>query len=345
MKAIEVVGNGAEARLQIGEASTPDASPDELRIRVYATAVNRADLLQRRGFYPPPPGASAVLGLECAGIVTATGSRVESHREGDRVMALLSGGGYAEEVVVHAGSALAIPERLSFDQAAAIPEVFLTCQLNLFAIANTQPDAWVLVHGGGSGIGTASIQMLRAAGAHVIVTCGSDEKCKRCLELGADAALNYREADFAPRVRELTEGRGVDVVFDSIGAPYLAQHLGCLATNGRLVMIGLMGGAQAEINLGLLLMKRLQVIGSTLRSRSVEEKREIVRAFWQRFGSALSQGSVAPVIDRVLPLESAQEAHDVVERSEHFGKVVLRVRDPDQATPGSSSSAGAISSG
>lgn len=327
MKAIEVQGSGKEARLVLGEAPKPELAADALRIDVVATAVNRADLMQRQGLYPPPPGASPVLGLECAGTVAECGPDVKGFRPGDRVMALLPGGGYAEQVAVHAGSVMAIPEAMDFEHAAAVPEVFLTCHLNLFQLASLPAGGWALVHGGGSGIGTASIQLIRAADAHVIVTAGSDVKCGRCLELGADAALNYRDGEFAGRVMELTDGRGVDVVFDSIGAPYLGQHLQCLAVGGRLVLIGLMGGARAELNLGLLLAKRLQLIGSTLRARPVEEKAEIVRGFISRFGDALEEGEIGPVIDRVLPLAEAQRAHDLLQASEHFGKVVLRVAE------------------
>jgi putative PIG3 family NAD(P)H quinone oxidoreductase len=326
MRAIEIVGKGKEARLVLGEAPDPKPGPGEVAIRNHATAVNRADLMQRRGLYPPPPGASDVLGLECAGVIDAIGDGVEDFRPGDRVMALLPGGGYAEEVVVHAGSVLRIPDALPFEEAAGIPEVFLTVYLNVFELGGLPEGGWALVHGGGSGIGTASIQLLHRAGAHVIVTAGSAEKCQRCLDLGADVALNYREGPFADAVLERTEGLGVHVVLDSIGAPYLEQHLRCVRLEGKLVLIGLMGGARAEINLGILVGKRLSVIGSTLRSRSPEEKAGIVARFRGRFGSEIESGGLKPVVDRVLPLERAQEAHDVVERSEHFGKVVLQVR-------------------
>ena len=329
MQVIEVVGEGKDARLELGEAPTPKPESNELRIAVTATAVNRADLLQRRGLYPPPPGASNVLGLECAGVVEGLGSEVRGYRPGERVMALLAGGGYAEQVVVDEGSVLPIPDGMDFDEAAAVPETFLTCYLNLFRIGGARQGQWVLVHGGGSGIGTSAIRLLRAAGIHVIVTCGSPEKVERCLELGADAALNYREGPFAPGVRELTGGAGVDLVLDSIGAPYLEPHLRCLRIGGSLILIGLMGGAKAELNLGMLLAKRLSVIGSTLRARPVDEKASIVRGFLEQFGEALRVGTIPPVLDRVLPLASAQEAHDLVERSEHFGKVVLRVREGD----------------
>jgi putative PIG3 family NAD(P)H quinone oxidoreductase len=325
MRAILIEGSGSDAKLVLGNATPPELGPGELRIDVEATAVNRADLMQARGLYPPPPGASDILGLECAGVVRELGSGVEGFAAGDRVMALLPGGGYAAEVVVHAGSVMPVPERLSLEEAAGIPEVFLTCYLNLFMIASASSGGAALVHGGGSGIGTAAIQLLREAGLKAVVTAGSEEKCKRCLELGADLAVNYRSEEFAPRVLEFTAGRGVDVVLDSIGAPYLAGHLECLAVGGTLVLIGLMGGAKAEINLGLVVAKRLGIQGSTLRARPVEEKAQIVAGFWDRFGAALEGGRIGPTIDRVLPLGEAGEAHALLQRSDHFGKVVLRV--------------------
>jgi len=326
MYAIQVVGKGKAARLKLAETADPVRGADEVEIEVVATAVNRADLLQRRGLYPPPPGASTLLGLECAGVVTHPGPAGSRFQAGERVMALLAGGGYAQRVCVHEGSLMHIPEGISFEEAAAIPEVFLTCYLNLFRLGGASPDGWVLVHGGGSGIGTAAIRLLCAAGLHAIVTCGSEQKCRRCVELGAEAALDYRKGDFSQSVLELTQGEGVDIVLDSIGAPYLEWHLRCMRTGGRLVLIGLMGGAHVEINLGMLLARRLHVMGSTLRSRSVEEKATIVQGFMERFGSDLAQGRLQPVVDRVFPLAEAQQAHDRVERSEHFGKVVLRVR-------------------
>jgi tumor protein p53-inducible protein 3 len=325
MKAIVFDAPGSEEVLRIGEAPVPTLVPDELRIRVRATAVNRADLLQRQGMYPPPPGASAILGLECAGEVTEVGPAVSGWQVGDRAMALLSGGGYAEEAVVHYGSAMHVPPTLSFEEAGALPEVFLTAFLNLFLLGGIKSGGAALVHGGGSGVGTASIALLREAGAQSIVTAGSDDKCQRCRALGANVAINYRAGDFAPAVRDATGGRGVDVVLDSIGGRYLGSNIECLALDGRLVIIGLLGGAKAEINLALLLMRRLHVIGSTLRARSVADKAEIVARFSERFGAALAAGRIKPVIDRILPLAQAADAHRVVQSSVHFGKVVLRV--------------------
>jgi len=325
MKAIVFDAPGDESVLRLGEVAAPALGPGELRLRVAATAVNRADLLQRQGLYPPPPGASPILGLECAGEVAEIGVGVAGWRVGERAMALLAGGGYAEEVVVPASCAMRVPERLSLEEAAAVPEVFLTVFSNVFQLGALPPGGRALVHGGGSGIGTAAIQLVKAAGGTIYVTAGSPEKCRRCLELGADAAFDYRAQDFAAETKRASEGRGVDVVLDSIGAPYLAKNLASLALGGRLVLIGLMGGARAEIGLGELLVRRLQVIGSTLRSRPVAEKAAIVAGFVERFGAELASGRIAPVVDRILPLAEAAAAHRRVKASEHFGKVVLRV--------------------
>ena len=325
MKAILFDKPGDESVLYLGEATDPPVGAGEVRLRVRACAVNRADLLQRQGMYPPPPGASPILGLECAGEVAELGAGVSGWRVGDRAMALLAGGGYAEQVAVHAGSLLPVPAHFSWEQAASLPEVYLTVFLTVFQLGGLCAGGAVLVHGGGSGIGTACTQLAKRAGARVVATAGSDEKCKRCLELGADAAVNYRSGDFVAAAQEATGGRGVDVVLDSIGAPYLERNLTALAIGGRLVLIGLMGGAKAEINLAALLARRLSVIGSTLRTRPVEEKAALVAAFRAQFGAALEQGALVPVVDRVLPLAQAGEAHRAMKASEHFGKIALRV--------------------
>ncbi len=304
----------------MGEAPRPTLGPHDLRIDVRATAVNRADLLQRAGNYPPPPGASPILGLECAGVVAEIGAEVRGWSAGDRAMALLPGGGYAEEVVVHAGSAMHVPDALSDEEAAALPEVFLTAFLNLFLLARLREGETVLIHGGGSGVGTAGTTLAKLAGARVIVTAGSREKCERCLAHGADVAIDYREEDFVEKAR------GANVILDHIGARYLARDLDAIATDGRIVVIGSMGGERvAQIDVVKLLGKRAQILGSTLRSRSVEEKQGIVEAFMARFGAELAAGRVRPVVHAVLPLEQADEAHDLMEASEHFGKIVLRV--------------------
>jgi putative PIG3 family NAD(P)H quinone oxidoreductase len=325
MKAILFDQPGDESVLYLGETADPVPGPGEVRLRVHACAVNRADLLQRQGLYPPPPGASPILGLECAGEVAELGAGVSGWRVGDRAMALLAGGGYAEQVVVHAGSLLPVPAHFSWEQAASLPEVYLTVFLTVFQLGALRSGGAVLVHGGGSGIGTACTQLAKRAGAIVVATAGSDAKCRRCLELGADAAVNYREGDFVAAAAQATGGRGVDVVLDSIGAPYLDRNLSALAVGGRLVVIGLMGGAKAELNIAGLLARRLSVIGSTLRARSAEEKAELVAAFRARFGDALEEGAIVPVVDRVLPLAEAGEAHRAMKASEHFGKIALRV--------------------
>src|SRR5262245_1391980 len=327
MRAILVREPGDEDVLVLGEAPSPPLGSEDLRLRVAATAVNRADLLQRQGLYPPPPGASPILGLECAGDIVEIGPEAAGFTRGQRVMALLAGGGYAEETTVHHGSVLPVPAALTDEEAGRFPEAFFTAFSNLFlpGLGALRTGEAALVHGGGGGVGTAAIRLLREAGHPALVTAGSAEKCRRCSELGASLAIDYTRDDFVARAREATGGRGVDVILDHIGARYLAQNLAALATGGRLVEIGLMGGARAELDLAALLVRRLSVIGSTLRSRTVAEKAAIVDAFAARFGAALEAGRLRPVIDRVLPLAEAAEAHRLMRASAHFGKIVLRV--------------------
>ena len=323
MKAIIFDHPGDESVLRVGEAPSPALGPNDVRIRVRATAVNRADLVQRQGFYAPPPGASEVLGLECCGEVTEVGDAVEGWRRGDRAMALLPGGGYAEEAVVDAGSAMPVPKGFSDVEGGAFPEVFLTAFLNVFELGQPPAGGGVLVHAGGGGVGTAAIRLCREAGLRVLVTAGSEAKCQRCRAMGASAAINYRQDDFVRVLRDVTDGRGVDVVLDCIGAAYFERNLSCLAPDGRLVVIGMMGGGRTELDLASLLVGRKQVIGSTLRPRAPQVKAAIVRAFRQRFGAALDAGRLRPVIDCELPLEQAAEAHRLMEASRHFGKIAL----------------------
>jgi putative PIG3 family NAD(P)H quinone oxidoreductase len=325
MKAILIEKPGDESALKLGAAPDPVPGPADLLIRVTYAALNRADIMQRQGFYPPPPGASPILGLECAGEVAAIGNEVTGWRVGDRAMALLPGGGYAELAVVHYGSAMHVPAALSDTEAAAMPEVFLTAFLNLFMLAGIKPGESALIHGGGSGVGTASIQLLGVAGARSLVTAGSDAKCEQCLRHGADIAINYSSGPFAPKVRAATNERGADVILDSIGAAYLAQNLEALANGGRLVLIGLMRGAKAELDLALVLSRHLRIIGSTLRTRPVAEKAEIVTAFLARFGDALKAGKLRPPIYKTIPIADAAEGHRMMQASEHFGKIVLQV--------------------
>ncbi len=318
MRAVTLPAFGDESVLTLSDVPPPPLGPDDIRISVVATAVNRADLLQREGHYPPPPDASQILGLECAGHVVEVGPYVAGWRTGERAMALLPGGGYAEQVVVHAGSAMHVPDPMSDEEAAAMPEVFLTAFLNLFLLGVAKRGERVLIHGGGSGVGTAATTLAKLAGLHVAVTAGSAEKCARCLRHGADEAIDYREDDFTERARD------IDLVLDHIGARYLPGDLQVLRTGGRVVIIGSMGGERkAEIDVTAILMKRLQIIGSTLRSRSAEEKARIVEAFTARFGEDLRAGKIRPVIDCVYPLEQVAEAHRHM-NGDHFGNV-LRV--------------------
>jgi putative PIG3 family NAD(P)H quinone oxidoreductase len=327
MRAIVIREPGDETVLVLGEAPRPALGPADVRIHVRATALNRADLLQRQGMYPAPPGASDILGMECAGDVVETGPEAREFRPGERVMALLPGGGYAEEACVDHGSVIPLPDAMSYEEGGAFPEVFLTAFSNLFmaGLGALGPHESALVHGGGGGVGTAAILLMRVEGRQCVVTVGSRDKAARCLELGATAAIDYKTEDFSARVRELTGGRGVDVVLDHIGGRYLSQNLECLAVDGRLVEIGLMGGAKAELNLAQLLVRRLAVIGSTLRGRSVEKKAAMVRGLRDRFGHSLAAGRLRPVIHATLPLADAAEAHRLMQSSAHFGKIVLRV--------------------
>lgn len=325
MKAILIDKPGDETVLRVGDYPEPKLGPSELLIKVKCAGLNRADLMQRQGFYPPPPGASPILGLECSGEVIGVGAEVKGWRIGQRAMALLAGGGYAEKAAVDAGSAMPIPEELSDEEAAALPEVFLTAFLNLFMLGEVKAGEAVLIHGGGSGVGTASIKLLTEAGARSIVTAGSDEKCQQCLSFGADVAINYKSGPFAPKVKAATNDRGADIILDSIGAAYLGQNLEALAHGGRLILVGLMRGAKAEIDLTQVLRRHLNIFGSTLRSRSVEEKAEILSTFENHFAAALAAGRLRPPIYKVLPLSEAAEAHRMMQSSEHFGKIVLRV--------------------
>lgn len=311
--------------LAVQEVPDPVPADGEILIRNRATALNRADVLQRMGFYPPPPGASEVPGLECAGEVEALGPGVTGIKIGERVFALLAGGGYAEKVTLPAEVAMPIPDCLDFEQAAAVPEVFTTAYDNLVNYGRIRKGDWALVHGGGSGVGTACIQLLKRLGASVAVTVGSKEKAERCLALGADAAINYKEEAFDEAARAVTGGRGVDVVLDIIGGAYLERNLKSLAPDGRLVIIGAMGGLQGEINLGLMLGKRLSIQATTLRARPVEYKARLARQIEAEVLPGLADGSIVPVIDRVFDLSEVAEAHRLMESNAHFGKIVLRI--------------------
>lgn len=331
MRAVLMDGVGGPEVLRIGTAPRPRPGPGQVLIRVAATSVNRADMQQRAGNYPPPPGESEILGLECAGVIAELGAGVAGWRVGDRVMTLLGGGGYAEYAVAPASTLLPVPEHLDLIQAAAITEVFVTAWLNVFREAGLKPGETLLVHGGASGVGTAAIQLAKALGpAPVIVTVGSAAKAEACRELGADHAIRYKEEDFSKRVLELTGGHGADVILDHIGAAYLEPNLACLALYGRLVIIGLLGGAKAELNIGRLMVKRQRIIGSVLRARPVEEKAQITAAFREAVLGRFATGELKPVIHEVLPLEEARRAHELMTANANTGKLVLRV-DPGLA--------------
>ncbi|MCY3849902.1 MAG: NAD(P)H-quinone oxidoreductase [Acidimicrobiaceae bacterium] len=321
MKAIEVRGG----QLVWSDTPSPSLGDGEIRIEVRASAVNRADLAQRAGFYPPPPGASPIMGLECAGVVSEIAEDVTGFETGDEVCALLAGGGYAEEVAVPAPQVVPVPAGLSFVEAAALPEVFATAYLNLHIEAALAPGERVLLHAGASGVGTAAIQLCRAFGNPVFVTAGADDKVERCVTLGASGGSNRHSGSFVDHVESWTEGNGFDVILDPVGAGYLNENIGSLAIGGRLVLIGLMSGATAEISLGLLMMKRLRVIGSTLRARPVHEKRVVMSALRERVWPLIESGGIGPVIDEVIPIAEADRAHELIESNETFGKVVLEV--------------------
>ncbi len=325
MQAITLAGAGGPEVLTLTELDDPRPGPGEVLVAVAATAVNRADVLQRQGRYPPPPGAPAHPGLECSGTIAALGPGVAGWSVGDRVCALLSGGGYATAVAVPAGQLLPVPAGVSLPEAAALPEAACTVWSNVFTLAGLSLGEVLLVHGGASGIGTMAVQLGARAGARVVATVGSAAKAERVRELGADRAVLYREEDFVEAVRDATGGAGADVVLDVMGAAYLARNVQVLADGGRLVVIGLQGGSRAELDLAALLAKRGSVHATALRSRSAAAKAEIVEAVLAGVWPGIEAGEVRPVVDRVLPLSEAAEAHRVVEASEHVGKVVLQV--------------------
>lgn len=325
MKAITLSEFGGPEVLALGEAPTPEPKPDDLLVRVRASALNRADTLQRRGRYPAPPGDSELLGLELAGEVEAWGANVSGFTKGQRVFGLVGGGGYAEYALLDHRMAMPVPEGWSFEQAAAVPEVFFTANETVFVLGRLQPGETLLCHAGGSGVGTAAIQMAHHIGATVYFTAGSAEKIERAMALGADAGINYKEQDFVAEVQRLTGGQGVDVVEDFLGAAYLERNLEALKTLGRLVIVATMGGTKAEINLQTVMRKRLAVFGSVLRSRPLEEKREVTRRFLERWMEPLAQGQLKPIIDSTFPLAQAAQAHARMEANENFGKIILTV--------------------
>ncbi|GAB4440547.1 MAG: NAD(P)H-quinone oxidoreductase [Anaerolineae bacterium] len=327
MKAIVIQTEQENRPLAWQDAPMPAYSADEVLVDVYATALNRADLAQRAGNYPPPPGASPILGLEVAGRITALGANVTGWQVGDRVCALITGGGYAEQVNIPAAMLMPVPDNWSFEQGAAVPEVFYTAYVNIFMEAQFQKGETVLIHGGASGVGTAAIQLVREAGGRAIVTAGSDEKIASCRQLGAELAVNYKEEDFAERVLAHTNGQGVDIILDNVGAAYLEQNVRLLKLKGRLVFIGTMSGSRAEVNIGALMGRRLRLIGSVLRPRSLAEKVEIKEKFMAHFWPLLLNGTIQSIIDSVYPIEQANEAHQRMAENKNIGKIILKVRE------------------
>ena len=322
MKAITFATYGGPDVLRLEDVAEPVPTPNDLLVRVRASALNRADTMQRRGHYPPPPGESDILGLELAGEVEAVGANALGFKTGDRVFGLVGGGGYAEKACIDHRMAMPIPHDWDFVKAAAVPEVFFTANETLFTLGRLDAGETVLIHAGASGVGTAGIQMARQTGARVLVTVGSQEKVARTEALGAEAAINYKTTDFAERVLELTDG-GVDLVQDFIGAAYWQNNLKCLKTAGRLVLVGLMGGAKVEADLGLIMRKRLQVIGSVMRSQPLENKIAITERFRSRWLPELENGRLQPLIDNSFPLADAAEAHQYMEENRNVGKIML----------------------
>lgn len=323
MKAVVVTAPGGPEALTLQDVPDPVARPGEVVLTVTAAGVNRADLMQRMGHYPPPPGAPAWPGLECSGTVSQVGEGVVGWAVGDQACALLSGGGYAEQVAVPAEQLLPIPTGVDLVDAAALPEVTCTVWSNVFMLAGLRPEEVLLVHGGSSGIGTMAIQLARQIGARVAVTAGTPDKLARCAELGAGILVDYREQDFVQEVRDATGGHGADVVLDNMGAKYLARNVDVLATNGRLVVIGLQGGRSAELDLGVLLSKRAAVLATSLRARPAAEKASIVASVREHVWPLVSDGVVRPVVFERLPLDQAAQAHRLLEGSTHVGKVLL----------------------
>ena len=326
MKAIAITSYGAPEVLSLTECAAPVAAAGEVLIRVAASGVNRPDVLQRKGLYPVPPGASELPGLEIAGVIVsgdAAAMRDAGFAIGDRVCALVAGGGYAELCTAPIGQCLPVPAGFSDVQAASLPETFFTVWSNVFDRAHLQPGETLLIQGGSSGIGVTAIQIAKAAGATVIVTAGSDEKCRACLELGADHAINYRDTDFEVEVKRITAGRGVNVILDMVAGAYVARELKCLAEDGRLVIIATQGGSEAQIDAGAVMRRRLTLTGSTLRPRSIAFKTAIAAALRQTVWPWLESGQVKPVIYQVFPAAQAAAAHTLMESNQHIGKLVM----------------------
>ena len=329
MRAVVATAPGGPDVLEVRDLPDPVIADGEVLIRVAATAINRADTLQRQGLYPPPPGASDVIGLECSGTIVEVGREAASLglAIGDQVCALLAGGGYAELVAVPAGQVMAIPEGIDLVTAAALPEVACTVFSNLYQVAHLQPGETVLIHGGAGGIGTFGIQLASSLGSRVMTTAGSEAKLRLCSELGAEVAIDYHQQDFVAEVMGATEGAGADVILDNMGAAYLARNVDTLATEGRLVVIGMQGGSKAELNLGRLLAKRGAVVATSLRGRPPEAKAAICAAVAEIVWPLVADGSIRPIVHAVLPLAEAARGHQALEAGEHTGKILLSVAE------------------
>jgi putative PIG3 family NAD(P)H quinone oxidoreductase len=325
MTVIEITEPGGPEKLAPARRPLPQPAAGELLIQVAAAGVNRPDCLQRQGSYPPPPGASDIPGLEVAGTVAALGEGVDHWAVGDKVCALLTGGGYAEYCVAPAPQCLPIPTGLTLQQAAALPETFFTVWSNVFDRGRLQPGETLLVHGGASGIGTTAIQLAKALGSRVLTTVGSPDKAQPCLDLGAERVINYREEDFVQMVKSITDSRGVDVILDMVGGDYVQRNLSALAVEGRLVFIAFLRGAKVELNLAPVMMKRLTVTGSTLRARPISDKAPIAQALRERVWPLLANGTIKPIIERTFPLTEAAAAHALMESNRHIGKILLQI--------------------
>jgi putative PIG3 family NAD(P)H quinone oxidoreductase len=323
MKAVIVRAEGGPENLAIEQVLDPVPGSEEILIRTHGVGLNNADLLQRRGLYPPPPGTSPLMGLEVSGEVIAAGAKVTRWKKGDRVMALLAGGGYAERVAVHESLAMPLPDGLDYVAAAGIPEAFLTAWLELVTLAEIQAGDTVLIHAGASGVGTAAIQIVKALGAKAYITAGSSEKIQRCLELGADFGINYKTESFDSRILAETEGAGVNCILDLVGASHWEKNIRSLGIGGTLLLVGLGGGRKTELDLGPLLSKRITVIGSTLRSRPLHEKAALVDDFTRRAIPLFAKGKLKPIIDQSFPFDQVIDAHRYIEKQTNFGKVVL----------------------
>lgn len=325
MRAIAIAGKGGPEVLKLTETDIPEIKDDEVLIKVHAAGVNRPDVFQRQGSYPPPPGASPLPGLEIAGEIVTLGGKVKEWKVGDRVTALIAGGGYAEYAAVAADNALPIPEGYDFIKAAALPETFFTVWSNVFDRAHLKAGEFFLVHGGTSGIGTTAIQLAKAFGAKVIATAGSDEKCEACRKLGADLAINYRNEDFVAKANEFTNKHGVDVILDMVGGDYTNRNYKLAAADGRIVQIANLSGSMATVNLNYIFVKRLVHTGSTLRARNTKFKAAIAAQLKEKVWPLLAADEIHPVIDRIFPLEEAAKAHERMEASAHIGKIMLKI--------------------